>query len=99
LKSILYQLISINAIAQSAGVMAPCGRTIDRTKCEYYVNLTLLRSTAGVTELEFHRCRACGCVTHWTAIDKTMTKMGINGRLFDEADVAQVPVQQSDGPA
>ena len=53
----------------------------------------------GAKKLEFHRCRACGCVTHWAAIDKSAEVMGINGRLFDEAEVAQVPVQQSDGPA
>jgi hypothetical protein len=52
----------------------------------------------GSKEIEFHRCRACGCVTHWAPIDKSETKMGVNGRLFDEADVAQVPVEQSEGP-
>lgn len=53
----------------------------------------------GDKQLEFHRCRVCGCVTHWAPIDKSTTEMGINGRLFDEADVAQVPIQQSEGPA
>jgi hypothetical protein len=52
----------------------------------------------GAKEIEFHRCRACGCVTHWAPIDKSETRMGLNGRLFDEADVAQVPVEQSEGP-
>jgi hypothetical protein len=52
----------------------------------------------GDKEIEFHRCRACGCVTHWAPVDKNETKMGVNGRLFDEADVAQVPVEQDPGP-
>jgi hypothetical protein len=25
--------------------------------------------TWGKHSLEFHRCRACGCVTHWAAMD------------------------------
>ena len=48
--------------------------------------------------LEFHRCRACGCVTHWQAIDDNASEMAINGRLLDPADIADVPVRQSDGP-
>ena len=52
----------------------------------------------GPKELEFHRCRACGCVTHWAPTDKNETRMAVNGRLFDEGDVAQVPLKQSEGP-
>lgn len=48
--------------------------------------------------LEFHRCRACGCVTHWTSTDRTEARMAINGRLLDPADIADVPIRQSDGP-
>lgn len=32
--------------------------------------------------LEFHRCAACGCVTHWIAVEKQYTRMGVNMRLF-----------------
>ena len=48
--------------------------------------------------LDFHRCRVCGCVTHWTDTDENEPLMAINGRLLDPADIAGVPVRQSDGP-
>ena len=48
--------------------------------------------------LEFHRCRSCGCVTHWTSTDRNATRMAINARLLDPSDLAEVPVRQSDGP-
>lgn len=52
----------------------------------------------GERNLEFHRCRICGCVTHWQPVDVRETRMGINGRLLEPADVAEVPVRQSPGP-
>lgn len=65
-----------------------------------------LLSTPGATEtyswgdrnLEFHRCRACGCVTHWKSTDGDASRMAISGRLLDPADIAEVPVRQSEGP-
>ncbi|MGH7010587.1 MAG: hypothetical protein ACREEX_07105, partial [Caulobacteraceae bacterium] len=37
----------------------------------------------GEKDLEFHRCRACGCITHWKAAPKfaSPTRMGVNARL------------------
>jgi hypothetical protein len=32
--------------------------------------------------LELHRCTECGCVTHWTPIDRAHDRMGVNIRLF-----------------
>ncbi|SAL69643.1 glutathione-dependent formaldehyde-activating protein [Caballeronia terrestris] len=32
--------------------------------------------------LEFHRCRTCGCVTHWRARDPNWTRMGVNARMM-----------------
>jgi hypothetical protein len=52
----------------------------------------------GEKNLEFHRCRVCGCVTHWQPTDTTETRMGINGRLLDPEDIAEVPIRQSPGP-
>lgn len=49
--------------------------------------------------LEFHRCPTCGCVTHWAPVDRTETRMAVNGRLFEPADVGNVPVRESSGPA
>lgn len=48
--------------------------------------------------LDFHRCRSCGCVTHWTDTDENELLMAINGRLLDPSDIAGVPVRRSDGP-
>ena len=52
----------------------------------------------GEKTLEFHRCRTCGCVTHWQSTDRSASRMAINGRLFDPADIADVAVRQSAGP-
>jgi hypothetical protein len=32
--------------------------------------------------IAFHRCRTCGCVTHWSAVDKTAGRMGVNAHLM-----------------
>ncbi len=32
--------------------------------------------------LAFHRCRACGCVTHWSPLNRDPDRMGINARLL-----------------
>ena len=52
----------------------------------------------GSREIEFHRCRSCGCVAHWNCVDDGIRRMAINARMLDPADVADVPVRQSDGP-
>jgi hypothetical protein len=46
----------------------------------------------GERKLEFHRCRACGCVTHWSAVDRTWPRMGVNARLMPPEALAAVPV-------
>ena len=47
--------------------------------------------------LEFHRCRACGCVTHWSATDRTQERMGVNARLMAPEMLAGIAVRQFDG--
>ncbi len=72
----------------------------------YRTDQVRLLCAAGATEfysrgeknLEFHRCRNCGCVTHWKDTDETATRMAINGRLLDPEDIAEVPIKQSPGP-
>lgn len=34
--------------------------------------------------VDFHRCRVCGCVTHWAPRDAKRTRFGLNARLFPE---------------
>jgi hypothetical protein len=47
--------------------------------------------------LEFHRCHACGCVTHWAAVDPAFERMGLNARLMSPEVLAQIPVRHFDG--
>ena len=51
----------------------------------------------GERMLEFHRCRRCGCVTHWQAADKTHDRMGVNARLMTPEVLAHARVRHFDG--
>ncbi len=55
------------------------------------------RYSWGDRDLEFHRCRVCGCVVYWMAVDRTYERMGINARLFPPEVLADIPVRYSDG--
>ncbi|HEY5339228.1 MAG TPA: GFA family protein [Rhizomicrobium sp.] len=47
--------------------------------------------------LEFHRCKTCGCTTHWSAVDKSVDRMGVNARLMDPSVLAAAHVRKLDG--
>jgi hypothetical protein len=47
--------------------------------------------------IAFHRCRACGCVTHWAPVDNSISRMGINARLLDAQALATARVRHLDG--
>jgi hypothetical protein len=51
----------------------------------------------GDRDLVFHRCRTCGCVTHWSAVDVTHDRMGINARLLPPEILATATVKPWDG--
>jgi len=51
----------------------------------------------GERSLEFHRCKACGCVTHWAAADRTADRMGVNARLMDPAILRPLRIRKLDG--
>jgi hypothetical protein len=51
----------------------------------------------GERKTEFHRCKNCGCVTHWTAVDKTRDRMGVNARLMAPEILAGARVRHLDG--
>ncbi len=51
----------------------------------------------GDRDLEFHRCKTCGCVTHWAAVDKARDRMGVNARLMPPEVLAQASVRHFDG--
>jgi hypothetical protein len=45
----------------------------------------------------FHRCRTCGCVTHWSATDPSRNWMGVNARLMSPEIMAQARLRHLDG--
>jgi hypothetical protein len=47
--------------------------------------------------IEFHRCRTCGCVTHWAPVDKSRNRMGVNARLMPSDVVARARIRRLDG--
>ena len=47
--------------------------------------------------IAFHRCRTCGCVTHWSSMDPQRDKIAINARLLDPAVLAAAEVEFLDG--
>jgi hypothetical protein len=47
--------------------------------------------------IEFHRCRTCGCVTHWAPIDKSHDRMGVNARLMPPDAFAGARIRHLDG--
>ena len=51
----------------------------------------------GVRKIEFHRCKQCGCITHWTPVDKTRDRMGVNARLMAPEVLERARVRHLDG--
>jgi hypothetical protein len=47
--------------------------------------------------IEFHRCKTCGCVTHWAAVDRSAGRMGVNARLMEPSVIAAARVRKLDG--
>ena len=50
----------------------------------------------GPKKIEFHRCKTCGCVTHWSPRDQR-DEMGVNARLMEHEVVARARVRHLDG--
>jgi hypothetical protein len=47
--------------------------------------------------IEFHRCRTCGCVSHWAPVDRQHDRMGINARLLAPEFLTLARVRHLDG--
>ena len=47
--------------------------------------------------VDFHRCRGCGCVTHWSPRDPKRERRGINARLLPPETLAAARVRHLDG--
>jgi hypothetical protein len=51
----------------------------------------------GERSIQFHRCKTCGCVTHWAAVDTNSGRMGVNARLMDPAVLRPLRIRKLDG--
>jgi hypothetical protein len=47
--------------------------------------------------VDFHHCRTCGCVTHWTPRDPMRSRRGINARLLPADVLAKAKIRHLDG--
>jgi hypothetical protein len=47
--------------------------------------------------IAFHRCPECGCVSHWSPVDPTRDRMGVNARLMPPEILAKARVRHLDG--
>src|SRR5262245_42564131 len=52
----------------------------------------------GEHELESHSCKICPCSTHWSSVDKTYDRMGVNARMMPPEILAAARVHKSAGP-
>lgn len=51
----------------------------------------------GPRTIEFHRCRNCGCVSHWAPVARDPGRMGVNARLLPRAALAGARRRRLDG--
>ena len=51
----------------------------------------------GTRSTIFHRCRNCGCVTHWSAADPRRDRMGVNARMLAPEILDRAQVHHLDG--
>ena len=51
----------------------------------------------GKRTIHFHRCKTCGCLTHWAAVDAQLDRMGINARLMDPEVLRPLRIRKLDG--
>lgn len=73
----------------------------------YHPKQVKLTPSAGGTDvymcsdrvLKFHRCKFCGCITHWADIDPEADRMAVNARLMEPEVLAAARVRISAGPS
>jgi len=53
----------------------------------------------GERTIGFHRCKICGCVTHWAPVDPKTDRIGVNARLMDPAILRPLRIRKLDGAA
>jgi hypothetical protein len=96
-------------IAAAPATLTDCNCSICRrmgTLWAYYTrDQVRVLPPAGATDIymwddrsiEFHRCKVCGNVTHWSAVDPSAQRMGVNARLMAPEVVNATPLRKFDG--
>ena len=51
----------------------------------------------GDRTLETHHCPRCGCTTHWTSLDPSSQRTGVNTRMMPPHVLAGMRVKKLDG--
>ena len=52
----------------------------------------------GDRTIEFYHCSTCGSLTHWESVEKLPdSRMGVNTRIMQQDQLADVPVRKLDG--
>ena len=51
----------------------------------------------GDRAMHFHRCKICGNTTHWSGVDPTLDRMGVNARLMAPAILRAARIRKFDG--
>jgi len=49
-------------------------------------------------EVQFHRCKNCGCVTHWAPADEAWDTIAPNCRMLEREELEKLEIEKSDGP-
>jgi len=97
------------SLAAAPGTVTDCNCSICRRYgvlwAYYPLAEVMISPPAGATDvymwddrtIEFHRCRTCGCVTHWAPVDPARKRMGVNARLLEPPVLAAARVRRLDG--
>jgi hypothetical protein len=96
------------AVADVPAEVTECNCSICRrlgARWAYYERSRVELNRAGSTRpyvwgdrmLAFHRCRNCGCVTHWLSLNGANTRMAVNARMIDGLDTDTLRIRRFDG--
>jgi hypothetical protein len=93
-------------VPRAPAEITSCNCTICRrhgTLCAYFSpkEVTITGATDvymwGDKMIEFHRCKECGCMTHWSPADESTDRMGVNCRMMEPDVVAGARIRRFDG--
>jgi hypothetical protein len=95
-------------VPQAPAEVTECNCSICRrlgARWAYYERATVELNRAGSTRpyvwgdrmLAFHRCRTCGCVTHWLSLNGAHSRMAVNARMIEAVDTDALRIRRFDG--